>query len=101
MNGPSIKYVYRCKNRQCKSFRKDLELSKSPADHVGEKGELPLCPECQSTLKFVRMNYPREVFRNPHGPIDLSLSRDELDHIIRAADKTVRDRIDPDKSSAS
>jgi hypothetical protein len=47
------------------------------------------------------MDYPKEVFRNPHAPTDLSLSQDELQRIIRAADKKVRDRMDPDKSSAS
>ena len=101
MNGPSIRYIYRCKNRKCRSFKKDVELPHSPTNHVSEKGQLPRCPECQSALKFVRMDYPKEVFRNPHAPTDLSLSQDELQRIIRAADKKVRDRMDPDKSSAS
>ena len=92
MDSPAIRYVYRCRNRRCKSFKKELELAEGPTGHVKEKKELPRCPECQSALKFVRMNYPKEVFRNPHGAIDLSLSQDELLDIIKAADKTVSDR---------
>jgi hypothetical protein len=45
------------------------------------------------------MDYPKEVFRNPRGPIDLSMSQEDLQRIIRAAEKTVRDGVDPGKSS--
>jgi len=99
MSSPSISYIYKCKNRKCKSFKKETRLPDSPADHVQKNGELPRCSECQSPLKFARMDYPKEVFRNPRGPIDLSMSQEDLQRIIRAAEKTVRDGVDPGKSS--
>ena len=94
ISGPSlaITYIYKCRNRKCKSFKKDVELALGPTEYVSKHSQLPSCPECHSTLKFTRMRYPREVFANPMGAFDPSLSDSELNKIIQAAAQTVRAR---------
>ena len=88
----AITYIYRCRNRKCKSFKKDVELTLGPTEHVAKHSQLPSCPECHSALKFVRLGYDREVFANPRGGFDPSLSESELGNIILAAALAVRER---------
>ena len=88
----AITYIYKCRNRKCKSFKKDVELALGPTEYVSKHSQLPSCPECHSALKFIRLRYPREVFANPMGAFDPSLSDSELDNIIQAAAQTVRER---------
>jgi hypothetical protein len=92
ISGPSlaITYIYKCRNRKCKSFKKDVELALGPTEHVSKHSQLPLCPECHSALKFIPLRYSREVFANPMGAFDPSLSDSELSNIIQAAAQTVR-----------
>ena len=93
--GPSlaITYIYRCRNRKCKSLKKDVELTLGPTEYVSTRhSQLPSCPECHSALKFIRLRYSREVFANPVGAFDPSLSESELSNIIQAAAQTVRER---------
>jgi hypothetical protein len=92
MEGSAITYVYKCKNRKCKLFKKEVQLPSGPTAHVAEKKQLPTCAECSTPLKFVSMKYLKEVFGNPAGKIDLSMSESELTDIIKAAEQTVQDR---------
>ena len=93
-SGPSlaITYIYRCRNRKCKSFKKDVELARGPTEYISKDSQLPSCRECHSALKFIRLRYPREVFANPIGAFDPSLSDSQLSDIIQAAAQTVRER---------
>ena len=92
MEGPSIKYIYKCKNRKCKSFRKKITLLLSPTSHLAKNNELPKCDQCQEPLEFVRMHYTKEVFSSAEAKVELSISDSELSNIIRTAEKTVRDK---------
>jgi hypothetical protein len=88
----AITYIYRCRNRKCKSFKKDVELALGPTEYVSKQFQLPSCPACHSALKFIRLRYPREVFANPVGAFDPSLSDSELSNIIQTAAQTVQER---------
>ena len=87
--GFAITYIYKCRNRKGKSFKKDVELTLGPTEYVSKHTQLP---SCHSVLKFIRLRYAREVFANPMGAFDPSLSECELRNIIQAAAQTVRER---------
>ena len=92
--GPSlaITYIYKCRNRKCKSFKKDAALAIGPTEYVSKHSQLPSCPECHSALKFIRLRYPKEVFANPIGAFDPSLSDSELNNIIQVAAQIIQGR---------
>jgi hypothetical protein len=99
VEGPSITYIYKCKNRKCQRFRQKTELPFSPTEHVSRTNELPRCDQCQETLKFVRMHYPKQVFSGPAAQVDFSISESELSNIIKTAAKTVDDKEGRGRSS--
>jgi hypothetical protein len=88
----AITYIYKCRNRKCRSFKKDVEMALGPTEYVSKHSQLPSCSDCHSALRFIRLRYPRKVFANPVSAIDLSISDSELTNIIQAAAQTVHER---------
>lgn len=49
------RYIYKCKNRKCSSFRKEVELEKSPVDYMTAHGRIAECEVCHEPLTFERV----------------------------------------------
>ena len=49
------RYIYKCKNRRCSSFRKEVELEKSPVDYMTAHGRIAECEVCHEPLTFERV----------------------------------------------
>jgi len=91
MEKSSLEYIYKCKNRGCKGFRREIKLPFGQAACFEKHHALPVCDQCHTVLAFVRMDYPREVFSGLAAKPDLFLSDSELATIIKTAEQTIHE----------